>query len=340
MAIKSSKKDDIIRSVSSQTTSEVEKISEVSLRPKTLEDYVGQSAMKEHLKIAIQSAKIRWEALEHILFYGPPGLGKTTISTIIASEMGSAIKSTSGPAIEKQSDLISILTSLMEWEILFIDEIHRLRPQIEEILYSAMEDFQIDIMIGSGTGATSVKMDIPKFTLIGATTKLSSLSHPLRDRFGNVMKLDFYNEEDMAQIIGRSFHILQCESMTDGAIQAIAKRSRWTPRIANRYVKIIRDYATVGDVIETESDCEKVFEKFGVDTYGLDVLDKKILSHLGNSGPNRAIGLSTLASLIGEEVSTIEDVVEPYLLQIGFIERTPRGRKITPKWMQYLQGIK
>lgn len=241
---------------------EIDTTMEFSLRPKKLEDYIGQTRMKEHLKVAIESAKIRKVPLEHILFYGPPGLGKTTISTIIAHEMSAPIKSTSGPAIEKQSDIISLLTSLTEGEILFIDEIHRLRPQIEEILYSAMEDFQIDIMIGTGTGATSVKMDIPKFTLIGATTKLSSLSHPLRDRFGNIMKLDFYENSDLEKIIKRSFYLMDCETMTTDAIKSIAKRSRGTPRIANRYVKIIRDYAIVGNTIETTAECEAVFEKF------------------------------------------------------------------------------
>lgn len=199
-----------------------------------------------------------------------------------------------------------------------------------------MEDYQIDIMIGSGTGATSVKMDIPRFTLIGATTKLSSLSAPLRDRFGNVMKLDFYDETDIGKIIERSFGILDFANISDSAIHAIAKRSRGTPRIANRYVKIIRDYAIVGNNIESESDCEQVFSSFGVDIHGLDLLDKKLLSHLSNAGIGKAVGLSTLASLIGEEVSTIEDVVEPYLLQIGFIERTPRGRQITMKGQSYI----
>ena len=219
------------------------------------------------------------------------------------------------------------MTSLTEGEILFIDEIHRLRPQIEEILYSAMEDFQIDIIIGSGTGATSVKMDIPKFTLVGATTKLSSLSHPLRDRFGNIMKLDFYDEKDLEKIIARSFVIMDFEKISTEAIESIAKRSRGTPRIANRYVKIIRDYAIVGNPVETRADCEAVFTKFGVDVYGLDILDKKLLQHLYSDG-----------SLIGEEVSTIEDIVEPYLLQIGFIERTPRGRQITTKGVEYLKN--
>lgn len=254
--------------------------------------------MKQHLSVAIESARIRKTPLEHILFYGPPGLGKTTISTIIAHEMASAIKSTSGPAIEKQSDIVSLLTSLTEGEILFIDEIHRLRPQIEEILYSAMEDYTIDIMIGSGTGSTSVKMDIPRFTLIGATTRLSSLSSPLRDRFGNVMKLDFYEPIDLAKIVKRSFSILGCSTISDDAIMAIALRSRGTPRIANRYTKILRDYATIGKSIESRGDCEAIFESFGVDAHGLDILDRKLMHHLVETFHSRPVGLSTLASVI------------------------------------------
>ena len=338
MAIQSTKHIDENPRTVSPKQQEIDILAEISLRPKKLEEYIGQKQMKEHLKVAIESAKIRKTPLEHILFYGPPGLGKTTISTIIAHEMGAPIKSTSGPAIEKQSDIISLLTSLTEGEILFIDEIHRLRPQIEEILYSAMEDFQIDIIIGSGTGATSVKMDIPKFTLVGATTKLSSLSHPLRDRFGNIMKLDFYDESDLEKIIARSFVIMDFEKISKEAVESIAKRSRGTPRIANRYVKIIRDYAIVGNPVETRVDCEAVFAKFGVDVYGLDILDKKLLQHLYSDGNPRVMGLTTLASLIGEEVSTIEDIVEPYLLQIGFIERTPRGRQITAKGINYLKN--
>ncbi len=337
MSIQSSKSPDITRVVK-PTVREEDIINEVSLRPRKLDDYVGQEQMKVHLKVAIESAKIRKTPLEHILFYGPPGLGKTTISTIIAHEMSASIKSTSGPAIEKQSDIVSLLTSLTEWEILFIDEIHRLRPQIEEILYSAMEDYTIDIMIGSGTGSTSVKMDIPRFTLVGATTKLSSLSNPLRDRFGNVMKLDFYEPADLTKIVKRSFQILGFDQISSDAIMAIALRSRWTPRIANRYAKIIRDYAIIGRPIESQSDCESIFTGFWVDVQGLDILDRKLLTSLMDSFHGRPVGLSTLASVVGEEVATIEDVVEPYLLQIGFIERTPRGRQITLKWEEYLRS--
>jgi holliday junction DNA helicase RuvB len=336
MSIQSSKSPDINRVVKPESRDE-DIISEISLRPQRLNEYVGQTQMKQHLTVAIESARIRKTPLEHILFYWPPGLGKTTISTIIAHEMASAIKSTSGPAIEKQSDIVSLLTSLTEGEILFIDEIHRLRPQIEEILYSAMEDYTIDIMIGSGTGSTSVRMDIPRFTLIGATTRLSSLSSPLRDRFGNVMKLDFYEPADLAKIVKRSFSILGCSStISTDAIMAIALRSRGTPRIANRYTKIIRDYATIGKSIESGWDCEAIFESFGVDAHGLDILDRKLLSHLIDTFHGKPVGLSTLASVIGEEVATIEDVVEPYLLQIGLIERTPRGRQITMKGTEYM----
>ncbi len=253
--------------------------------------------------------------------------------------MGAAIKHTSGPAIEKQADIISLLTSLIEGEILFIDEIHRLKPQIEEILYSAMEDFQIDIMIGSGTGATSVKMDIPKFTLIGATTKLSNLTNPLRDRFGNVLKLDFYEVSDLEKIVARSFQILGHPIENTEPLTAVATRSRGTPRIANRYVKILRDYATVGKNIDSRAECDTIFETFGVDTMGLDLLDRKLMKHLLETFHGAPVGLSTLASVIGEEVATIEDVVEPYLLQIGFLERTPRGRKITPKGELYMRSL-
>ena len=337
MAIKSSKPD--IERIVEPISHEEDIISEVSLRPKTLEEYVGQTQIKKHLRVSIESAKIRKSTLEHILFYGPPWLGKTTISAIIAHEMTATIKHTSGPAIEKQSDIISLLTSLQEGEILFIDEIHRLRPQIEEILYSAMEDFQIDIMIGSGTGATSVKMDIPRFTLIGATTKLSNLTNPLRDRFGHVLKLDFYNTKDLSTIIDRSFRILWYNELNAEALEAIASRSRWTPRIANRYVKILRDYATVWHEINNKKACDTIFESFGVDIHGLDILDRKLLQHLVTTFHGTPVGLSTLASIIGEEIGTIEDVVEPYLLQIGFIERTPRWRKITQNGEMYIQSI-
>lgn len=304
-------------------------IQEIQLRPSSLDEYIGQSQLKKHLAISIQSAKIRKEPLEHLLFYWPPGLGKTTISQIIAREMQTELRSSSWPAVEKQADIISLLTSLKENDILFIDEIHRLKPQIEEILYSAMEDFQIDIMIGSWTGATSIKMDIPKFTLIGATTKLSKLTGPLRDRFGNIMKLDFYSSEELQKIILRSSSIFGLQSSKQVAL-LVAEKSRWTPRIANRYVKVLRDYSTVWRDVATMEGVKEIFADLGIDEAGLDGLDRKLLEALAWQFSGKPVGLGTLASIVGEEESTIEDVVEPYLLKVGYIERTPRGRQITP----------
>ncbi|EKE27976.1 MAG: hypothetical protein ACD_3C00115G0006 [uncultured bacterium (gcode 4)] len=302
---------------------------DVKLRPKKIEDYVWQDSIKKHLKISIGSAQIRNEPLEHILLYWPPGLGKTTLSLIIANEMNVNLKHTSGPAIEKQADIVSILTSIQEWDILFIDEIHRLKPQIEEILYWAMEDFSIDIMIGSGTWATSIKMDIPKFTLIWATTKLSMLSSPLRDRFWNILKLDFYDNDELTRIVKRSFKILNCAIENDNIYAIIAMKSRWTPRIANRFVKIVRDYKTVWQDIESDKWINNIFSTLWVDEKWLDVLDRKILESLENNFWGRPVWLHTLASIVWEEEDTIEDVIEPYLLKIGFLERTARGRQIT-----------
>ncbi|MDD2487163.1 MAG: Holliday junction branch migration DNA helicase RuvB [Candidatus Gracilibacteria bacterium] len=336
MAIKSTKEKDQGERIISSNEKVEDFQNDVKLRPKYIEDYVGQDSIKKHLKIAIDSAKIRNEPLEHILLYGPPGLGKTTLSLIISNEMGVNLKHTSGPAIDKSSDIVSILTSVQEGDILFIDEIHRLKPQIEEILYGAMEDFSIDIMVGSGTGATSIKMEIPKFTLIGATTKLSMLSSPLRDRFGNILKLDFYETNDLSKIVSRSFRILDTEINNNGIFEAIAKKSRGTPRIANRFVKIIRDYKVVGYDVETEKGIEEIFEGLGVDSLGLDYLDRKILETLHMNFSGKPVGLHTLASVIGEEEDTIEDVIEPYLLKIGFIERTSRGRQITEAGKRHL----
>lgn len=298
------------------------------LRPKKLSDYVGQENIKKHLSVSISSAKIRWNSLEHVLFYGPPGLWKTTLSSIIAGEMGTTMKSTSWPAIEKQSDLVSILSNLQEGDILFIDEIHRLKPQVEEILYTAMEDFEIDIMVGSGTGAQSVKLSLKPFTLVGATTRLSSLSSPLRDRFGNVLKLDFYNHDDIGQIIINNCQKLELHLPWD-TVAIVAKKSRGTPRIANRLLKIVRDYQTIGKDVTQVDILSEIFQDIGIDELGLDYLDRKYLETLHfkfNSGP---VWLNTLASALWEEDSTLEDVVEPYLLQIWFLERTPRGRKLT-----------
>jgi len=316
---------------------------EISLRPSHLDEYVGQKQIKTHLRIAIDSAKIRKTPLEHILLYGPPGLGKTTLANIIAKEMGANLRTTSGPAVDKPAELISILTGLETGDILFIDEIHRLKPQLEEILYSAMEDFAIDIMVGTGAGATSVRMDLPKFTLIGATTKLSKLTGPLRDRFGNVFKLDFYEQDELSAIVRRSFSILSLGSVPPVVASAVAKKSRGTPRIANRFVKIVRDYMTVGHSIENENACEAIFTKLGLDALGLDSLDRKLLESLAYQFSGGPVGLSTLASIVGEEEDTVEDVVEPYLLKIGFLERTPRGRKLTEageKWVRKIGGAK
>ncbi len=301
---------------------------ENTLRPKNMGDYVGQEKIKKHLLVAINSAKIRKDPLEHIIFYGPPWLGKTTLANIIANEMGVSIKSSSGPAIEKQSDLVSILSNLEEGDILFIDEIHRLKPQIEEILYTGMEDFSVDIMVGTGTGAQSVKLPLKKFTLIGATTKLSCLSAPLRDRFWNILKLDFYSDDEIGKILVKNANIIDL-NLDDSLIKIIAKRTRGTPRIANRILKIIRDYHTIGKNIYEQKELENILYDIGIDSLGLDYLDRKYLQTLLEKFAGWPVGLGTISAAIGEEESTLEDVVEPYLLQVGFIERSPRGRKIT-----------
>lgn len=311
-----------------ETTQKEVDLSENSLRPKTLANYVGQEMIKKHLMVSITSAQKRKAPLEHILFYGPPGLGKTTLSGIIANEMGSNLKTTSGPAIEKQADIVSILSNLESWDILFIDEIHRLRPQIEEILYTAMEDLVIDIMVGKWTWAQSVRMPIAPFTLIGATTKLSSLSNPLRDRFGNILKLDFYDTKNLEEIIENNAPLLHIQ-LENTLISAIAKRSRGTPRIANRLLKILRDYHTIGREINQEKEFQTIFKELEIDDMWLDYLDKKYLKTLQDIFRGWPVGLGTLSSSIWEEEATLEDVVEPYLLQIWFIEKTPRGRKLT-----------
>jgi len=336
MAIKSSHKEDIKqdRMVSSEAKAS-EWNFDNSLRPKTLQDYVGQSSIKKHLSVSIASAKIRKEPLGHILFYWPPGLWKTTISQIIAKEMSANIKISSWPAIEKQADLISILTNLEENDILFIDEIHRLRPQIEEILYTAMEDYTIDIMVWKWTWATSVRMEIPSFTLIWATTRLSSLSAPLRDRFWNILKLDFYNKEELSQIILKNSSFLNTPITQEVSIN-VASRSRWTPRISNRLLKIVRDYYTIWRDVSTPETLNEIFTDLHIDPLGLDLLDKKYLESIYYKFAWWPVGLNTLSSALWEEEDTIEDVVEPYLLQIGFIERTPRWRKITQNWTKHI----
>ncbi len=303
---------------------------ETSLRPHTLDEYVGQDKAKENLKIYIEAAKKRKESLDHVLLYGPPGLGKTTLAGIVANEMGVQIRVTSGPAIEKPGDLAALLTSLNDGDILFIDEIHRLSRSIEEVLYPAMEDFALDIIIGKGPSARSIRLDLKKFTLIGATTRAGQLSAPLRDRFGVILRLELYSPEELSRIVQRSANILGIESVKDGALE-IASRSRGTPRIANRLLKRARDYAQVmGNGIITVEAAQQALERMEIDELGLDLVDRNLLKAMIENYNGGPVGLETIAALIGEEAVTIEDVYEPYLMQLGFLARTPRGRKVTP----------
>ncbi len=302
---------------------------ENSLRPKTLDEYVGQKKAKENLKVYIESAKLRGESLDHVLLYGPPGLGKTTLSTIIANEMGVKIRTTSGPAIEKQGDLAAILTNLSDGDVLFIDEIHRLSRSVEEILYPAMEDYSLDIIIGKGPSARSIRLALPRFTLIGATTRAGQLTTPLRDRFGVLLKLELYTPDELALIVKRSAGILDI-SITDDGAYSIASRSRGTPRIANRLLKRIRDFALVkGDGTITDTIAKYALDALEIDELGLDNIDRRMLEAIIKYYGGGPVGLDTLAATIGEEAITIEDVYEPYLMQIGFLARTPRGRCVT-----------
>ena len=310
---------------------------ENSLRPKSLDDYLGQEKAKEQLKIFIEAAKSRNEQLDHVLLYGPPGLGKTTLASIIANEMGVNLRITSGPAIERAGDLAAILTNLNENDVLFIDEIHRINRSVEEVLYSAMEDFCLDIIIGKGPSARSIRLDLPKFTLIGATTRAGMLTNPLRDRFGVICKLDYYTVDELAKIVVRSSEILGAEIQIGGATE-IARRSRGTPRIANRLLKRVRDYAQVrADGNITDDVANKALELLGVDSLGLDYVDEKLLMTIIQKFRGGPVGLDTLAASIGEDRNTIEDVYEPYLLQLGFINRGPRGRIAMPLAYEHLK---
>lgn len=303
---------------------------EANIRPKHFDDYVGQSTLKSTLKISIEAAKKREILLDHILFYGPPGLGKTTLASVIATEMGANIKITSAPSLERPRDIIGILMSLKAGDVLFIDEIHRLNKISEEILYPAMEDFYLDMTTGKSQTLKSIRIPIPKFTLIGATTKAGSLSSPLRDRFGIIHRLEFYTEEELTKVIQRTANILDIGIKEEGA-KAIAKRSRGTPRIANRLVKRVRDYAIVkSDGMINERTANEALDILQIDKYGLDNTDRSLLNIIANKYNGGPVGIETLATALGEDVKTIEDVYEPYLVQQGFIQRTPRGRKLTP----------
>jgi len=309
---------------------------EVTLRPQTFGEYIGQERLKKNLKLAIEAAKKRSEPIDHVLLYGPPGLGKTTMATVIANEMGTNIRVTAGPAIERAGDLASILTNLADGDVLFIDEIHRLSRTVEEVLYSAMEDFKLDIVIGKGPAARSVRLDLPKFTVIGATTRTGALAAPLRDRFGHIYRLEFYTPDEIGSIITRAANILESKIHAESATM-LSTRARLTPRIANRLLKRVRDYADVnGDGIIDTVTTTRALEMLEIDELGLDPADRRMLTSIIDNYGNNPVGLNTIAALTGDEATTIEDFYEPYLLQLGFIERTPRGRRVTQKAYKHL----